>query len=208
MSRRGRIGPTFSKTPEGVFYRLDSIGPHLAYGDHNPLHLGLPMEQVTVLQNRLRIPPMGEMREEAGRKPIETFVGARLIPLGCAQAAIDAEGKVCVARGPRLDLYFGREIAATASSPPADAAAKVVVQPDFSVIVVGLNPTAAAELAPFCERPAASGCGSRGAVILKITRDSVVRAVANGLKPAGILDRLRRHASHEVPANVPHEVRE
>ena len=45
-------------------------------------------------------------------------------------------------------------------------------------------------------------------MILKITRDSVVRAVANGLKPAEIADRLRRHASHEVPANVLHEVRD
>ena len=44
-------------------------------------------------------------------------------------------------------------------------------------------------------------------MILKITRESVVRAVANGLKPAEIADRLRRHASHEVPANVLHEVR-
>ena len=45
-------------------------------------------------------------------------------------------------------------------------------------------------------------------MILKITRESVVRAVANGLKPAEIADRLRRHASHEVPANVLREVRE
>ena len=29
---------------------------------------------------------------------------------------------------------------------------RVVVQPDFSVILIGLNPAPVAELAPFCER--------------------------------------------------------
>src|SRR5262249_34243424 len=106
----------------------------------------------------------------------------------------------------RLDAYFGREVAASEMAPAAGAAARVVVQPDFSVIVIGLNPTAAAELAPFCER--ATGGGSRGATILKITRESVVRAVAHGLESAKIVDRLRRHASNEVPANVLHEIRD
>lgn len=82
----------------------------------------------------------------------------------------------------------------------------MVVQPDFSVIVIGPNPAAAAALAPFCERT--TGGAGQGAMILKITRDSVVKAVSHGLDPAEIADRLRRHASHEVPANVLHEVKE
>ena len=130
----------------------------------------------------------------------------RLIPLGCVRAAIDAEGKVCVARERRLDAYFGREVDRAELAPAADAAARVVVQPDFSVIVIGLNPAAAAELAPFCERTTRGG--GRGALILKITRDSVVKAVSHGLKPAEIADRLRRHASNEVPANVLREVQD
>ena len=92
------------------------------------------------------------------------------------------------------------------TGPAGGRGARVVVQPDFSVILIGLNPTAAAELAPFCER--ATGGGGRGAMILKITRDSVVRAVGNGLKSAEIADRLRRHASNEVPANVLREVQD
>ena len=43
---------------------------------------------------------------------------------------------------------------------------------------------------------------------MKISRDSVVRAVANGLKPKQILDRLAKHASHAPPANVLREVRD
>jgi Helicase conserved C-terminal domain len=190
----------------GVFYWLDSVVAHLAYGEHNPLNLGLAPDAVAVVRGQRLIPPLEELREEAGRSLIEAFVTRRLIPLGCVRTAIDADGKVCIARERRLDAYFGRAVAASDLAPAADTAARVVVQPDFSVIVIGPNPTAAAELAPFCER--AAGGGTRGAVILKITRESVVRAVAHGLEPAEIADRLRRHASHEVPANVLHEVRE
>ena len=173
----------------GVFYRLESVVAHLAYGEHNPIHLGLAPDRVAVIRDQRSIPPLEELREEAGRSLIESFIRGRLIPLGCVRTAIDAEGKVCIARERRLDAYFGREVPASELAPAADEAAKVVVQPDFSVIVIGLNPTAAAELAPFCER--ATGGGSRGATILKITRESVVRAIANGLKPAEIADRLR-----------------
>ena len=45
-------------------------------------------------------------------------------------------------------------------------------------------------------------------MIFKITRESVVKAVSHGLKPAEIADRLRRHASNEVPANVLREVQD
>ena len=91
-------------------------------------------------------------------------------------------------------------------APTSEVAARVVVQPDFSVIVIGLNPAPAAELAPFCERTTRGG--SPGALVLKITRDSVVKAVSNGLKPAEIVARLKRHASNEVPANVLREVQD
>ncbi len=97
-------------------------------------------------------------------------------------------------------------IAAEDMAPTAEGTAKVVIQPDFSVIMIGLNPAPAAELAPFCERTA-QGSG-QGAMVLKITRESVVKAVSQGLKPAEIVARLQRHASNEVPANVLREVRE
>jgi hypothetical protein len=45
-------------------------------------------------------------------------------------------------------------------------------------------------------------------MVLKITRESVVKAVSHGLKPEEIVARLQRHASNEVPANVLREVRD
>jgi Helicase conserved C-terminal domain len=74
------------------------------------------------------------------------------------------------------------------------------------VIVIGLNPAPAADLAPFCVRTTRGG--SHGAMVLKITRESVVKAVSHGLKPAEIVARLKRHASNEVPANVLREVQD
>jgi hypothetical protein len=43
---------------------------------------------------------------------------------------------------------------------------------------------------------------------LRITRAGVVNAVASGLSGEEIVERLQRHASVPVPANVLHEVRE
>ena len=41
---------------------------------------------------------------------------------------------------------------------------------------------------------------------LRLTRESVVKAVAYGMKPAEIVDRLRRLATNEVPSNVLRQV--
>jgi hypothetical protein len=203
---RTSLDRAFAALEPGIFYRLESVVAHLAFGPHNPVNVGLAPDQVAVFHHSQPVPSLEEHREKAGRSLIESFVKHRLIPLGGVQAAIDDAGKICIARERRLDAYFGREVPREELAPAPDAAAKVVVQPDFSVIVIGLNPAAAAELAPFCER--ATGGGGRGAMIFKITRDSVVKAVSHGLKPAEIVDRLRRHASHDVPANVLREVQE
>lgn len=44
-------------------------------------------------------------------------------------------------------------------------------------------------------------------MVLKLTRESVVKAVANGLKPEEIVGRLEQYASNGVPANVLREVK-
>jgi Helicase conserved C-terminal domain len=189
-----------------VFYRLDSVESNLVFEGYNPVNRGLALDQVVVYWIDRPVPPLEEQREEIGRLLIDAFVRRRLIPLGCVRAAIDDAGKICIAREPRLDAYFGRQVARADLDPTSKLEAKVVVQPDFSVIVIGLNPAPAADLAPFCERTTRGG--SAGAMVLKITRESVVKAVSHGLKPAEIVARLQRHASNEVPANVLREVQD
>jgi hypothetical protein len=113
---------------------------------------------------------------------------------------------ICIARELRCELYFGHKIDPAALAPSADGGGRVVVQPDFSVIVIGLNPGSLAELALYCERTTKGG--GQGATVLKITRESVVKAVRLGLKPADIVARLARHSSNTLPANVLREVKE
>jgi soluble cytochrome b562 len=203
---RTYLDRTLAVLKPGVFYRLDSVELHLVLGEHNPLNRGLAPDQVVVFWANRPVPPLEEQREEAGRLLLDGFVRRRLIPLGCVRAAVDDEGRICIAREPRYDAYFGREVARADWAPTSEVAARVVVQPDFSVIVIGLNPAPAAELAPFCERTAPGG--GQGAMVLKITRESVVKAVSQGLKPAEIVARLQRHASNEVPANVLRKVQD
>ncbi len=202
---RQHVDRGLAKLTPGVFYRLDSVESHLAFGANNPLNLGLAPDQVSVLWAGRPVPAFEEEREEVGKLLINHFVCRRLIPLGCVRAAVDNAGSLCIAREPRYYDYFGRKVARTDQLPATEAAGQVVVQPDFSVIVIGLNPAAVADLAPFCERSArASG---QGAIVLKITRESVIKAVNLGLIPADIVARLERHASKKLPANVLHEVK-
>ncbi len=203
---RDSLDRALGELKPGVFYRLDSIASHLAFGDYNPLNLGVDPKEVAVYWMDRMVPPLEEQREETGRRLIDAFVRRRLIPLGAVRAATDDEGKICVAREPLLDAYFGREVALAERATTPEAAARVVVQPDFSIIIIGLNPAPAAELAPFCERTTRGG--TQGALILKITRESVVKAVSHGLKPEEVVARLERHASNGVPANVLREVRD
>jgi Helicase conserved C-terminal domain len=190
----------------GVFYRLDSVAAHLAFGEYNPLNAGLPLDRTRVTRARQQVPSLKEEREEAGKSLIDTFMRCRLIPLGCVRAAIDSEGNVCVARELSCELYFGHKVDLAGLFPLSDQDCRVVIQPDFSVVVIGLNTASLSELTPLCER--LTKRGGNGATILKITRNSIVRAVRLGLKPDDIISRLTRLASNELPANVRREVKE
>ena len=196
----------FQSLSIGKFYRLDSVLDHLVFDNHNPLLLGLDQRQISIYEYGRSIPPLAERREEVARRFLDTFIRKRLVPLGCLQAAIDETDSLLIARQPRLDAYFGRAVAAGEMAASSHTESRVVVQPDFSIVIIGLNPAPAAQLAPFCERTKRSS-GS-GALILKLTRESVVKAVAAGLKPAELVERLKRVASNEVPANVLRQVQD
>jgi hypothetical protein len=203
---REHVERAFAGLKPGIFYQVESVKSHLAFMEHNPLNTGLASDRVAVFLSDQRVPPLEEELEETGRRLLDRFVYRRLIPLGCVRAAIDDEDNVCIAREPRLDIYFGRNVPLADLTPPSDAAGPVVVQPDFSVIVMGQSPASVAELMPFCQRSVKSG--GLGATVLKITRESVVKAVSLGLTPAELVARLERLASNAVPANVLREVKE
>jgi len=200
---RDSIHRTFAALPPGIFHSLENVLDHLVFEQYNPLLLGLAQERVAVFDHGRPVPPLAEAREQAARTVLTDFICKRLIPLGCVQAAIDADGNLCIARHRMFDLYFGREVTETETAGQAATQTRVVVQPDFSIIIIGLNPAPAAELVSFCER---QKHGGHGALTLRLTRESVVKAVAYGVQPAEIVERLRRLATNEVPSNVLRQV--
>ena len=201
---RAAIRRAFETLPVGVFHRWDSVLAHLSFGEHNPLAQGPDPSKRTIYLDRRQVPRLPEQIELAGKLLLDIIVRLRLLPLDAVQPAIDDEGKLCIARLDRLGGYFGLPYKSSTES--ASAATRVIVQPDFSVVVIGMDPAPAAELAPFCER--VSGHVGHGVLSFKITRESVIRAASQGLTAKAIVARLKKHASVDVPENVLREVEE
>ncbi len=204
---REAIHESFASLPVGVYHRIDSVVAHLAFGEANPLARTLNklrnLDPVAFLETRL-VPNVPEAIESAGIQLLTAILGNRLLVFEAVQVAVDDKGMICLARLPRLDGYFGRPY--DAGSADEAGATKVIVQPDFSVVVIGIDPAPLAELAPFCER--SGGPIGQGAMTFKITRASVTRAASQGLTAKQIVDRLEKYASVAVPANILTEVRE
>jgi hypothetical protein len=150
-----------------------------------------------VVRDELRtVPPLEDHLDDLARTLLRDLITKRLAGLGCVQLGRDAAGHTLVARLPRLAGYFGKE----RELPTDELAARVIVQPDFTVILIGIDPGPAAELAPFCDR--LRGSAGQGAVTFRVSRESVFRGIGGGLKPDEVPERLRRLASNSIPANV------
>ncbi|MFO0949153.1 MAG: helicase-associated domain-containing protein [Planctomycetota bacterium] len=79
-----------------------------------------------------------------------------------------------------------------------------MVQPDFSMIVIG-NLPAVADFAPFTDpSPGNHDPHSR---VLKVTRERVRSAAENGLTGHQMIERLEKHATVPIPKNVLQEIR-
>lgn len=204
---RDALYAAFTKLPIGVFHRFDNFASHTCYGLDNPLLLGRQSDEVLVQVSGRFLNPREEPRYNTGYRLLGQFVSNRLVSLGCLQAGRDADGELMISRRPRFDLYFGHErLDRTNADSLPTVQTRVVVQPDFSVLVIGLDQSPLVELLPFCERIRdQSGVGT---ATLRITRASVVRGTLIGLSCVEILERLQRHSRTPLPNNVVHEVRD
>lgn len=191
----------FAQLEVGTFYDLTTFYRWASEASRNPLLLGRPAREVCVCDEYDPVAPIDDLLSEAGVRLLSDLVATRLVGLGCVQMGRDAAGRALLARLPRLEGYFGREVPRDAA---ADAATRVVVQPDFTVFVIGTDPGPAAQLAPFCDR--VQGSAGQGALTYRLSRESIYRAIGGGMKPGEIVERLRKSASNELPANVASEV--
>jgi hypothetical protein len=191
----------FASLPHGTFFGIDQFLHFASHGSRNPLLLGRSLSEVVVRAEDRLVPPLEDHLQEAARLLLRDFLRYRLTGLGCVQVARDSQGQYLFACLPRLDAYFGKVSVAAASAP---AGTRVLAQPDFTIVVIGLDPAPVAELASFCDR--VRGSTAQGSLIFRLSRASLYRGLAAGLKPDDVLARLRKHVSNELPSNVLTEV--
>lgn len=197
---RAALLRAFETLPLGVYHRLDSVLDHFSFDGESPFNLGQPPGSVDIAWANQIVPDFPDEREEVGRRALEHLIRNRLVPLGALRLARAAGSALCVARTPLLAAYFGRPGLKLDKGAAPGGDTRVVVQPDFSVIIIGLNQAPVAALAPFCTR--VPGQTGTGAVVFKLTRDSVLKAFRLGLSANEIIGRLKTHASNGLPANV------
>ncbi|MBY0229836.1 MAG: helicase-associated domain-containing protein, partial [Gemmataceae bacterium] len=200
---RQALKAAFKSLPAGEFFAASDVAAHFAAPERNPFLLGRPLAEVALWHRERLVLPLEEVVEAATREALEDIILERLLPLGCLRLGVAADNRLLVSRLPRLGRYFDGS-APPAEAPSAGAECRVVVQPDFSAIVIGLNPGPAAELAAFAGRDRAAR--TPGAVIFRLTREDAFRGLMGGLTGEAMVAVLRRLSSMPVPANVEAQV--
>jgi hypothetical protein len=200
---RVTLGETLARLPIRQFVTLSSFINHAAFGPENPLFLGRKEGESLVLKKGNPVPPFPEDVDDAGAELLRDLILYRLIPFGAMQAGWNGS-ELLIARQPLCDLYFGRITGPLKLDAPDSG--RVIVQPDFTVLIIGTNQAPAVDLAPLCDRK--PGPANHGTLQFRLTKPSVVRAATAGIPAEEILKRLERHSSVPIPANVRHEVGE
>ncbi|MGL4554619.1 MAG: helicase-associated domain-containing protein [Gemmataceae bacterium] len=200
---RAALRRALGRLEVGTFYRINDVVEHVLAAD-NPLLLGsASASEVHIARQGRMVLPLDEIVEGVGRELLRFFLGTMLGPLGAMQIGWDGNPELMIARQPRMDQYFDPSAPVAA---PADAQpTRVLVQPDFTVIIFGLDAAPAADLSAFAERDRSSL--TPGSFTFRLTREAVLRAAAAGLTGEQIVARLKKHASTPVPANVETQIR-
>lgn len=194
----------FRLIPSDRFVTLESALDHLSALDNNPLLLGGTPESVEIFVHGGFWTDRSSGFISLARQVLEDLLSLRLLELGCFDIAWEG-GEALISRNRLLDLYFGEELTDEEITGAPTLDSTVVVQPDFSTIILG-NIGAVADFAPFTEP--SSGHRDPHSRVLKLTRDAVVRAAFAGLSADQMVERLEKHATVPIPKNVLREIRE
>ena len=212
---RVTLGRLFMTLPADHHTPLSQVLERFSHPDFNPLFLEgrQPPSQIcwTAFEHQPLEKP--ERIQQCAERLVRNHLLLRLAPLGAVQLGVDARGAVTVRRLPVLREWFraggadpvadegekGHDDGDTAAVKP-DAPTKLVVQPDFSVMVIGPDDAPVVDLMPYVERP--SGAIQPGAVVFKLTRESVQGAVVRGHPVKRLLAVLQTRSDKTPPANV------
>ena len=193
----------FKTLPMGQFFDLHNVVSYVVGSKANPLLCGKSPADLKIVADDKILVKTEESLTTFAENLVLCQIVLRMIPLEAM--AVGSDGTLLyVARTPKLDLYYGKKSTEKMPEPVDVGPTKVIVQPDFSVMIIGLDPAPVIELAPFCER--VKGRSGQGAVSYKITKEGVFKAVAGGLPAKQVLERLKKHATIGLPDNVAREV--
>ena len=196
---RDSLHALLMQLPLGSYFSMDQFVTWAGESAHNPLLLGRPKRDVTVYLDGRAVPPLDDHLAEGCRTLLRGLLNSRLVGMGCVRLGRRA-GSNC---SPGCRGWMRTSGWRWNSRLPAET--RVIVQPDFSVVVIGLDPGPLAELTPFCERMHGSSEGR--ALTFRISRESVFRGIGGGLAPEAIVERFTRLSSHALPQNVLSEVK-
>ncbi|HVO39541.1 MAG TPA: helicase-associated domain-containing protein, partial [Spirochaetia bacterium] len=143
-----------------------------------------------------------EALEELWKSFLGVFLGRCLLSLGGAEAGLSPEGAACFRLTPVGRRMLGLPNEGVDGDGVPEDGQGVIVQPNFEVVFFAPSPAAEAELGRFSER-----VGREVGVLFRLTKQSIRKAAAAGLREEHVLEPLARLARGGLPPNVEHEIR-
>jgi hypothetical protein len=207
------VGKLLPATPD----RGLRLGELLAYASHvhNPLlETERDYRMLPEFASYLAYDPLAprELLADAWQQQLDALVTSVLMPVGGVtlgvertddHAATTVQVPVTLALTPIGAYLLGFVDRLEVPEAAAPEAGEVVVQPNFEIVFLGPSPMQEARLGRVAERLA--GGGPVG-TLLRITRESILRAAGGGMSDDKILAILAGAGPHPLPDNVRREV--
>ncbi|MGA2619821.1 MAG: helicase-associated domain-containing protein [Thermoguttaceae bacterium] len=194
------LAAAFGSVPEGQLWPLRDFVAWRSQ-EHNPLLKWLGQGGAhTISFGYSSQRPTAENLETLWARFLTEFLFRRLLPLGGARLATQAEDQVCFAptAAGRYLLGLAGDFDYGLRNEPQR---QVVVQPNFDVVFLTPSPLAEATLARIAQRQA-RGVGA----LFKITKKSILAAAGAGMTTQQTLGILTQVSSKPLPANVAREI--
>ncbi len=142
--------------------------------------------------------PNEDELNSAWQRVLHSFLTLRLFPFGGVKLGVESGGKaICFAMTPVGSYLLGD----ANDFELASAETRFLIQPNFDIVFLAPSPTLEAELSRFAERK-----GRHVGTLFRITKASVLAAVAAGATAEQLLATLRDHSQTGVPPNVQAEI--
>ena len=156
--------------------------------------------KISITYGWQKIPCYEETLEETWEQWMTHTLRELLLPLGCVEMGLLKDGRTAFRLreaglylfGRQKDFAYGQEITGA-----------VVIQPNFDVVFLAPSVAEEAAISRLAERVSA-GVGT----LFRITKRSIFKAAAVGLKMDDALATLRRVSSKELPSNVERQVKD